>query len=205
MISILSNLLRQKGPMKELKAADELPFRWVFFSAMSPPVTHAKIPCFIGASVLFSPGQKRRLFKLLLQMRKCIAQWAYWSFPMYTEYYTECSFTTATKRKVPSSSLHTSFLQPHTPNPFLSSNLSSYYSLSSYLLPHDRGSDLSAMNETLNQQLKWHILMNPYIALNASPTLLLSTWYVSYDKKYIKYIVFPIPALLLETLSNSVS
>lgn len=97
------------------------------------------------------------------------------------------------------------FLQPHTPNPFLSSNLSSYYSLSSYLLPHDRGSDLSAMNETLNQQLKWHILMNPYIALNASPTLLLSTWYVSYDKKYIKYIVFPIPALLLETLSNSVS
>lgn len=98
------------------------------------------------------------------------------------------------------------FLPPAThSHPFLSSNLSSYYSPSSYLLPHDRGSDLSAMNETLNQQLKWHILMNPYIALNASPTLLLSTWYVSCDKKYIKYTVFPIPALLLETLSNFVS
>lgn len=39
------------------------------------------------------------------------------------------------------------------------------------------------MNETLNQQPIQNVLTDPYIALNVSPTLLLTTWYTSYDKK----------------------
>lgn len=79
-----------------------------FFSAISPPVMPAKIPCFIGASVLFSPGQKRRLLKLLLQPRKSIAQWAWCDFFPHV-----CSSTTAIGRENPF--LPPPFLQPVVP------------------------------------------------------------------------------------------